>query len=269
MFEDNAQQYLGVSFFAIRLASTIRHQQAREEIAAAEDAIARGAFEEALGLLRAAFEMVVGPTIRARTVDRLVSRALENHANKAGLSLEVRRINQTVEQFSRRFAVVECGINVATYDRFLAVTPPVYLPSDPRRRQISKLSWGALVSTRENASFALSFVLETIQRIEGTANPRNHHSLYRVRAKTDTPCTIWRDGTLVEVATIPAGEVVPDVHFASAPFGPVWSWEREGEHVMVPLDSCDIVSETTREEQVQQVKDEAIRRYNAEHKDVP
>jgi hypothetical protein len=171
VFDDNALNYLEVSFFNVRLADTIRHEHAKRELTAAEDANAHRQYGEVLGFARAGFEMFMldqrTPTEHALS-DHLISDRVERLALKASPELphELRSINERWQKLNDRFRLLELGINLAVYDRFKAVTPRVFIPGDRTRRQISESHGEPLHATPENSSFALMFALETIRRIE-------------------------------------------------------------------------------------------------------
>lgn len=262
VFEDNAQQYLGVSFFAVKLASTIGHEFAREKIAAAEEALDRDAYEEALGQLAVAFTVAVMPAVEKRCAGKLIGDELMQYATALNprLPSHLRRIDEAFERLEKRMALLESGVDLATYERFVAVTPTVFVPGDPRFSTIYGLSSSELLATRENASFALSFVIDAIRRLEATKRPRSASSLFHIRATRQASCVDWnKDGELEEVKKLAAGEEIPAAYCASGPTGTVWSWECDGRHLMVPFDACEILSETTRDEQAEQYIQSLIR----------
>jgi hypothetical protein len=248
VFEDNAAQYLDVSFFGVRLADTVQHNHAKRELIAAEDAYGQGRFGEALGLLRAAFEMFLldqhhgGKHTRS---NRLVSDSLERQSLKLSPTLphELRGINEQWKKLNERFRLVELGINLADYDRFEGITPNVFIPGDRTKRTIAGSGMEPLFNTKENAAFALMFVLNAIRRVEDQGRARNPRSFYRIRAKQRTPVSEYQGNKLTIVTHIEAAEEVADVHYGLGLHGPVWLWERDGKHQSIPFESCDIVAE--------------------------
>jgi len=263
VFEDNAEQYLGVSFFKIRLASTIRHEDAKREIAAAEEAIEKREYAAALGLLRAALEMFMLENTAARPPRPLIGQRLEERILQLqpDLRLELRAINETFDHLADGFGLVELGISVARYRRFMAITPNVFIPGDPRNRTIQKHIAERLVANHENASFALSFVLETIRRIETERAARHHQSYYRIMTKAETPYYGWIGRELKAVGTLQAGEEVRDAHFSCGAdwLYDAWSFDINDQHVLVAFDSCEIVDEETLEMRAGRLEREAMR----------
>jgi hypothetical protein len=162
VFEDNAFNYLGVSFFNVRLADTIRHERAKREVTAAEDAHARNDYGRVLWFARAGFEMFMldqHKWTEHSLSDRLISDRIERLASRLSPDLphELRGINDQWKKLNKRFELLESGVNLAVYDRFTAITPRVFIPGDRTRRQIAESPDEPLHATFENASFALTF----------------------------------------------------------------------------------------------------------------
>ncbi len=250
VFEDNSFQYLGQSFFGLRLAGSIRHLKAREEVAAAEEAFEKGDFGAALGSLRVGFDVAIGEYIGS-TGRALFSRRIMEAAGQVNpwFRHDLNEANSAWDRVTRRLDLVENGINLADHRRFLAVTPNVFIPIDHRHIKIYQRSDQPLVATHENAAFALTFVIQTLNDIESRTKPPSSRSYYQIRAKIQTRSVELADGgSLVEVQTFAPGQEVSDARFGLGPkgfAGHVWIWESGGKRHLAAFDAFDIVKETS------------------------
>jgi len=250
VFEDNARQYLGIGFSEISMSTAVAHPQVREDIAAAEKAIEKEEYASALGFLRAAFDFFMEKHVPARSETQLLRPRLEAAATKAlwDHAQDIREVNETWAKHMKRFAFVELGVNLADLERFDRMTPNVFNPGNPRYRRFYRHIAEELFSTRENASFALTFVLETVTRLESVGTARHFQNMFTIRARSETPVLTFRGSELTEVRRVQAGETVEGTRFGSGPNGAAWFWDNDKEHWFASFDAFEIIGEETRED---------------------
>jgi hypothetical protein len=250
VFEDNALQFLGHSFFGLSMSASIRHEQAREEVTAAEQAILARDYGSALGYLRVAFDVVCGEYVGFGE-QRLFSRRIEDHSPEGDswVRHDIIDANRAWDRVVRRLNLLESGIDLADHARFLAITPTVLIPGNHRKRVIYRRADEALVATAENTAFALTFVIESLNQLESRVRSPSARSFYRLRAKTQTVCVeMTPDGSLLKVQTLAPGDEVVDARFSLGPQGSMgncWTWQNDAQRILAPFDAFEIIEETS------------------------
>lgn len=261
LFEDNSQQFFQASLRDVRLASSIRHEETRREVASAEDAISTGDFGEGLARLQAAFQMFMNPRLTEYRRKRVIDRTLESYANKVnpGLGPELRRIHDFFEQFFNRFALVDAGINLQAYDRFMSITPIVHLPGNPDYRTVYESALSPLTATKENAAFALEFVMDVVRRGEAAIPPASPQDTYRLRTLRPVDCdvTTKTDQSKLPSVSIPAGHQIAEAWFGHGSAGDIWVWESADQRFFLPFDSCEVLEVTTRSQRLERSRRES------------
>ena len=259
VFEDNSMQFLGVSFNAIRMASTIRHARTSELVLLAEDALDAGQFFEAMSQLSAAFQMFMGhferfglPEQAAYRFElppelireRDVGRWLFQDPNQQRVLTD---INREWQAAAEQLKLAMLGINVAEYRTFEYLCPSASLNDfgdviDPGYRQ----DGGRLRYNQANATFCLNFVLETVIQLQAVTEVLDLRSFFDVRLKVAAP--YYRNGGSEPVGELPQGHVIEhtELGIATGPVDECFIWESGADHLHVSADVCDVLRAVKR-----------------------
>jgi len=257
-FEDNAQEFFGVSFDALSLAEMIVDERIKREVKLAEEHLQKGAYTPALSALATAFLIIVGnERNRFSTVVTgideqplpydLIKRedvaSLSSPGQRAGVGSVVEKVNTTWRAVVERLQALEIGLNPVEYATFKSIVPVVRL-TDGGVAHVTLRADEPLLHTRENAEFCFQFVLEAIGRIQSAPRLKGSRGEFKIRAREDTPYYKYPDISK-PAAQLAKGTEIGKATFAKgSPYmtGDAWGWTNDaGEYCFAALEAFDEV----------------------------
>lgn len=266
VFEENAKRYVRQSFAGVSLASSIEHPETSAAAAKSEVALEEGRFFDSMMESQTAFRHFMShfkeagvPDDAARWLrlpDQLMS-AATGESTPRGVADGV---NRAWKEATERLELAMLGINIADYATFRYLGPTVLLSAYGNRIQVNRSALSSLLYTAEHAAFCLTFLLNTVDRLQQTTTVRDVRSQYTVRARRETALYALLDDSSFHVERqLAMGEQLADASLGlgHAPMQECWIVRQDGKVLMVKAADCEIVSEQRTAARMREVRQQA------------
>jgi hypothetical protein len=265
--DHNCSTYLGFPLSAVSLADMVEDEEIRAHVKEAEGHLDAGRYTQAIIELKHAWhdvearfhDRVPGADIRAPRLPFGFSFSSSSNRNIPKDLLElIRDIHQWSEAVQPKFALLLFGVDVAWYEAFKAIGPIAHFFVGGGRQDFLS-GEEQVLHTADSAQFSLTFVLDSVVRLQELERVRQPRSHYNVQVRADTEYFVA--GSIESsVGVLTGGTELPLVRFCLGPWpNGGWTWADEaGRHLMIPFEAAVVTRVISPSEHLRTVEKNLI-----------
>ncbi len=245
----NCEIYLGIPLSAVSLADMIEDLDVRTLVKTAEIHTQQAKYADAAISLKHAWLLAM-----SRFRDRFVGYglpslriSLREHGRSAAGSKTLEAVEAWWERLRPTLELLVLGVDLTRYAAFEGSTPIVHL-TDADRPVVYLAGEGRVLYTPETVQFCLSFVLDTIVRLQEVERIPQRGSYYTIRLTSETECLDATDSQYNGAGRLAKGQLIEGARVALGPgTGDSWTWRdpQTKRTYLIPVEAAEVVRVVT------------------------
>lgn len=236
----NCLTYIGKQLSAVSLAEMIEATDVRAFVAAAEEKLLNGKYTDAIVALKRAWHLAI-PRFADRLPDTLSLSLPSFLESSAFPEKAVRQIEQWWGTIRPTLQLLVLGVDVRRYGAFEDLGPTISV-SEGGHANVYLTGQERVLHTVDTATFCLTFVLDTIVRLQEIERVPGQRSYYVLRINDEAKYFDARDPSNSSVGLLQPGTEIPAARLGHGK-EEEWFWDDEttGKTFRIPFDAAEII----------------------------